>query len=156
MKTKDLIVIKNMHCYRDLYSTSGQSCSGFDNSQAEVAGQKSASVKRQYHHGGILSGSQYYCCSIFILFLLTSAAVLVNAGDHNSSNNNNNSIPSRTVTVHAGDNVSLVCTTSGNVSNDSIFWVHHTQDAERIISGKDQSLNNFKREVNFMKVESWA
>ena len=88
-------------------------------------------VRRQ-HYNVCNANTQYYCCSLFILLLLTSASVVVNAGDHDHYDN---SSLIRTVTVNAGENVSLVCAALGNRSNESVFWIHDTKDSERIISG---------------------
>ena len=69
-----------------------------------------------------------FCCAVFTLLLLASVSAVDNNGSVSSSH-------VRTVTVNAGDNVTLVCSGPELQSNKSIGWIHDTKDSERIVSG---------------------
>ncbi len=73
----------------------------------------------------------HYCCAVFSLLLLTSASAI----EHNNGSYDNSNV--RTVTVNAGENVSLVCSGTESRTNETIFWIHDTKDSERILSGSN-------------------
>lgn len=123
----------NGNCRTNLISTKLQSqkCCGRD-----VIKNSAKTMKRRQ----IFDVSRYYCCSVLALLLLTSVSVVVSAVDlHNTESNNSssdNNSHTRTVTVNAGENVSLICLGAEDRSNESIFWIHDTKDSERVISGE--------------------
>jgi hypothetical protein len=124
------------HCNTNLLISRQPHCGGIllksDETTTTTTTELTKRTARRQYYNVCNTNTQYYCCSLFILLMLTSASVVVNAGDHE---HHDNSSLFRTVTVNAGENVSLICAALGKRSNESVFWIHHTKDSERIISG---------------------